>query len=196
MIEYPIAVSVPEPEKLSRWKVLFKWWLLTVPHLVALALLWAVTLIVILIALPAILFTGRYPRRLFKFVVGANRWGFRVAVYAALLRDEYPPFSFSAPYPAIFEAQYQEHFSRWKVLVKWWLLVVPHYLLLYLMYKPLLLLVLFQGIFILFRGHHHSRIFQLTRGVLCWYARVSAYITLLTDKYPPFSLKESSYLNE
>ncbi len=193
MIDYPIAVSVHEPERLSRSKVLFKWWLFIIPHLVALALLWVGMLVATILALLAILFTGKYPRRLFDFVVGVNRWGFRVAVYAALLRDEYPPFSFSASYPAVFEAVYPERLSRWGVLVKWWLLVLPHYLLLYLLYKFLLLLVLFEGVFILFKGRPHSQVFYLVRGVLCWYARVGAYITLLTDKYPPFSLKESSH---
>ena len=193
MINYPISVSVPEPQRLSRWRVLFKWWLFIIPHLVALALLWVVMLIATVAALLAVLITGRDPRRLFDFVVGVNRWGFRVAVYAALLRDEYPPFSFSASYPAAFEATYPESLSRRLVLVQWWLLAVPHYLLLYLLYKLLLLLVLLLGVFILFKGRPQSQIFNLVRGILCWYARVGAYITLLTDEYPPFSLNESSY---
>ncbi|MSQ15373.1 MAG: DUF4389 domain-containing protein [Dehalococcoidia bacterium] len=191
MINYPISVSIPEPQRLSRWRVFFKSWLFIVPHLVALALLWVAMLMATAVALPAVLVTGRYPRRLFDFVVGVNRWGFRVAVYAALLRDEYPPFSLGGPYPATFEVVYAERLSQRLGLVKWWLLAIPHYLILYLLYKLLLLLVLFLGIFILFKGRPHSQTFSLVRGILCWYARVGAYVTLLTDEYPPFSLQES-----
>jgi len=78
---------------LNRWLPLVKW-LLAIPHYIALIVLFVATIVVVVIAWFAILFTGRYPRALFDFVVGVGRWGFRVQAYAFLLvTDRYPPFS-------------------------------------------------------------------------------------------------------
>jgi hypothetical protein len=78
---------------LNRWLPLVKW-LLALPHYVALVFLFVVAVLAVLAAWFAILFTGRYPRGLFDFVVGVGRWALRVEAYAFfLLTDEYPPFS-------------------------------------------------------------------------------------------------------
>lgn len=84
----------PDVERdLNRWLPLVKW-LLAIPHYVVLVVLFAVAAVAVLIAWFAILFTGRYPRGLFDFVVGFGRWGLRVNAYAFLLvTDRYPPFS-------------------------------------------------------------------------------------------------------
>lgn len=72
-------------------------WLLAIPHFIVLALLTIAAILCTIIAWLAILFTGRYPRSLFDFVVAVFRWGVRVAAYAFLLTtDTYPPFSLSA----------------------------------------------------------------------------------------------------
>ncbi len=87
-IAYPDA-----PTDLNRWLPLVKW-LLAIPHLVILAFLSLAAFVCVVIAWFAILFTGRYPRGLFDFVVGVGRWGVRVTAYAFLLTtDRYPPFS-------------------------------------------------------------------------------------------------------
>ncbi len=78
---------------LNRWQPLVKW-LLAIPHFVVLVVLAAGALVAIVIAWFAILFTGRYPRALFDYVVGVGRWALRVNAYAFLLvTDRYPPFS-------------------------------------------------------------------------------------------------------
>ena len=87
-IDYPdVALD------LNRWLPLVKW-LLAIPHYLVLVVLWFVAVLAIIVAWFAILFTGRYPRSLFDFVVGVGRWTLRVNAYAFLLvTDQYPPFS-------------------------------------------------------------------------------------------------------
>ena len=103
--EYPstdedqaVHIEIPYPDAkqdLNRWLPLVKW-LLAIPHYIILFFLGIAAIVSVVIAWFAILFTGRYPRGLFDFVVGVFRWCLRVAVYAFLLTtDRYPPFSLS-----------------------------------------------------------------------------------------------------
>ena len=87
-------IDYPDVEQhLNRWLPLVKW-LLAIPHFIVLAVLVVVAIFAIFIAWFAVLFTGRYPRALFDYVVGVGRWGLRVQAYATLLvTDQYPPFS-------------------------------------------------------------------------------------------------------
>jgi len=88
-----LQIERPDGERLSRWLPLVKW-LLAIPHLIVLAFLGIAAFFVVVFAWFAILFTGRYPRGAFGFVVGVMRWGLRVTCYAVLLTtDRYPPFS-------------------------------------------------------------------------------------------------------
>lgn len=90
-IDYPDAEHT-----LHRWLPLVKW-LLVLPHLIVLAFLGIGAAVAVVIAWFAILFTGRYPRPLFDFVVGVGRWVLRVEAYATLLvTDRYPPFRLAA----------------------------------------------------------------------------------------------------
>ena len=103
--EYPstdedqaVHIEIPYPDaknELNRWLPLVKW-LLAIPHGIILFFLWIAATVCVVIAWFAILFTGRYPRGLFDFVIGVCRWSLRVMVYAFLLTtDRYPPFSLS-----------------------------------------------------------------------------------------------------
>jgi uncharacterized protein DUF4389 len=93
-----VQLEIPYPDAqrdLNRWLPLVKW-LLAIPHYIVLLFLWLAALVVVIIAWFAILFTGRYPRGLFDFVLGVLRWGNRVVAYAFILvTDEYPPFRLS-----------------------------------------------------------------------------------------------------
>jgi hypothetical protein len=93
-----LRLDIPYPDArtdLNRWLPLVKWFL-AIPHYIVLAFLGLAAFVSVVIAWFAILFTGRYPRGLFDFVVGVGRWGVRVSSYAFLLAtDRYPPFSLS-----------------------------------------------------------------------------------------------------
>jgi hypothetical protein len=96
--EQAVHIEIPYPDAkadLNRWLPLVKW-LLAIPHYIVLIFLGIAALVVVMIAWFAILFTGRYPKGLFDFVVGVMRWSLRVNAYAILLTtDEYPPFALS-----------------------------------------------------------------------------------------------------
>ena len=128
---FPLRLTGELDPKVSRWQWLFKL-LLAIPHFIVLFVLWIGFVLSTVVAGVAILFTGRYPRRIFDFNVGVLRWSWRVGfyTYSALGTDKYPPFSLGddPAYPARLEVDYPERLSRGLVLVKWWLLAIPHYL--------------------------------------------------------------------
>ena len=93
--EQAVHIDIRYPDvqdDLNRWLPLVKW-LLAVPHVIVLIVLWVAVVVVVIVAWFAILFRGRYPKRIFDFVVGVMRWSLRVEAYALLLTtDRYPPF--------------------------------------------------------------------------------------------------------
>jgi hypothetical protein len=209
----PVRLTGRLDAPVSRWLWLVKW-ILLIPHLIVLAVLWLAFGVVTIIALFAILFTGRYPRSLFGFNLGVLRWTWRVNYYgySALGTDRYPPFTLGPEpdYPATLEIDHPEHLSRGLVLVKWWLLAIPQYLVLGIIGGGLFvgftfaawwavsvpaggligLLVLFAAVAILFTGSYPTGIFDLVVGLNRWVYRVVAYASLMRDEYPPFRLDQ------
>jgi hypothetical protein len=194
---YPIRIEGRLDDPLSRWRWLVKW-LLALPHYVVLLFLWLAFIVMSIVAFFAILFTGCYPRGIFDFNVGVLRWTWRVSFYSynALGTDRYPPFTLGpAPdYPATLEVDYPERLSRGLVLVKWWLLAIPQYLILAAFAGGatsgglVALLVCIAGVALLFNRTYPRGIYDFVMGMNRWGFRVVAYAALMTDKYPPFRL--------
>ena len=204
---YPLRLTGELSPRLSRGLWLVKW-LLAIPHYLVLLPLWIAFLGVSLVAFFAILITGRYPRRLFDFNVGVMRWSWRVGFYSysALGTDKYPPFTLKdvPDYPARLEVEYPASLSRRLVLVKWWLLALPHYLVVGFFVGAAWvatgsewmwgsgglvgLLVLFAGVVLLFTGRYPKSLYDFVLGMNRWVFRVGAYAALMTDAYPPFRL--------
>jgi uncharacterized protein DUF4389 len=194
---YPVRVEGKLDPHLSRWLWLVKW-LLAIPHFIVLLFLWIAFIVLSIVAFFAILFTGRYPRSIFDFNVGVLRWTWRVSFYSynALGTDRYPPFTLGPEpdYPATLEVEYPERLSRGLVLVKWWLLAVPQYLIVAAFAGGassgglVTLLVCIAGLALLFTRSYPHGIFDFVMGLNRWGLRVVAYAALMTDEYPPFRL--------
>lgn len=207
---YPMRFDGVPDAHLSRWLWLVKW-LLALPHWLILSVLWVVFGVLTFVAGVAILFTGRYPRGIFDFNLGVLRWTWRVAFYALVLgTDKYPPFSLDPDpdYPAELEVDYPERLSRGLVLVKWWLLAMPHYIIvsvfgggltpwtwdwngdqpgrLVLNVGLIGFLVLVAAVLLVFGRGYHRGIFDIVMGMERWTFRVVAYAALMRDEYPPF----------
>jgi hypothetical protein len=184
----PTQFDVEYPEELSRLLIFVKW-LLVIPHLFILYALGVVHTVITLIAFFAILFTTRYPEGLFKIALGVLRWQANVSAYVLLQRDEYPPFSWDAgEYPVTLEVEYPESLNRWAPLYKW-LLAIPNMIVLMVLGFVAFILVFFSWFAILFTGKFPSGLFDFVVGTQRWSLRLNAYIYLMRDEYPPFSLK-------
>jgi Domain of unknown function (DUF4389) len=211
---YPVRIEGQLDTGLSRWLWLVKW-ILAIPHYIVLAFLWLTLLVLTIVAFFAILITGRYPRGIFDFNVGVLRWTWRVAFYSygALGTDRYPPFTLDdvPDYPARLEVAYPEQLSRGLVLVKWWLLAIPQYLVTAIFLGGgsyaaaqvddwfwglgfetglIGILVLFAGVALLFTTRYPGGLFDFIVGLDRWVARVAAYVLLMRDEYPPFRLDQ------
>ena len=220
---YPINIrgELTIPPERGWWLIK---WLLAIPHWFLLIFLGIAFIVVAIIAFFAILFTGKYPKGLFDFNVGVLRWGWRVAFYSygALATDKYPPFSLEPDpnYPADLEIAYPEKLSRGLVLVKWWLLAIPHWIIVsffisgmtwqmregwdwtinghvYHMdrwqtspFGLIFFVAIFAGVCVLFMGKYPKDLFKLAIGLNRWTIRFVAYVSLMTDAYPPFRLEE------
>jgi hypothetical protein len=208
---YPVQLTAWRDEPLSRWLWLVKWFLL-IPHCLVLLLLYVGYLAVTVVAFIAILVTGHYPRWAFGYTVGVLRWSWRVQYYGygALATDRYPPFTLTdvPDYPARLDISYPEHPSRGKALVQWWLLPIPHFIVLAILLGAqastsdgsweqgsnvpglIGLLTLVAGLALLFTATYPAGLWRLLVGLNRWVYRVVAYASLLTDRYPPFRMDQ------
>jgi hypothetical protein len=139
-----------------------------------------------------ILFREKYPRWWYDWNLELLRFTNRVGTYLALMSDRYPSTDehqwvrLDFPYPDA-----KRDLNRWLPLVKW-LLAIPHYIVLAILYLVLILMVIGAWFAILFTGRYPRGIFEFVEGVIRWHNRVVGYaLILVTDRYPPFSFRQS-----
>ena len=203
---YPVQLSVDYPEARNRLSALVRI-ILAIPILVIFTLIggpfttgvpdideYLVPLVPVLgggvLWLPIllmILFRKKYPRWWFDWNLELNRFSTRVSAYVMLLRDEYPStdekqaVSVDIEYPDV-----ESQLNRWLPIVKW-LLAIPHYIVLTVLWVAVLAATIIAWLAILIVGQYPRAIFEFVEGTLRWTLRVVAYAFLLTtDRYPPF----------
>lgn len=213
-LPYPARLNIDYPGSLNRVSTLFRliW---AIPIVVILALLTAtasdtVTVItdsgevvsritttglgiaggLFVATMLMIVFRQRYPRWWFDFSLALNRFSNRVGAYMGLLTDRYP--STEAEQSVHLDLDYpnvEQDLSRWMPLVKW-LLAIPHYIVLAVLSVGAVFAIVIAWFAILITGRYPRALFDYVVGVGRWALRVQAYSTLLiTDRYPPFSLR-------
>ena len=136
-----------------------------------------------------ILFRQKYPRWWFDWNLELQRFSNRVGVYLALMGDHYPSTDeeqsvhLTYTYPDA-----RNDLNRWLPLVKWFL-AIPHYIVLFFLWIAAVVVIIVAWFAILFTGRYPRGMFDFVEGVIRWTNRVTGYAyTLVTDRYPPFSL--------
>ena len=206
---YPARIDIDYPEKLSRLSTLFRF-ILIIPIAIILSLLTATgnetvvsvtgevatrsvggiaSALFIATAL-MIIIRRRYPRWWFDFAREMERFGARVGAYLFFLTDLYPStvdeqtVHLEIDYPDV-----ENDLNQWMPLVKWFL-AIPHYIVLAVLAAIAVVLIAISWFAILFTGRYPRPFFNFVVGVARWALRVQVYaILLVTDQYPPFSLK-------
>jgi hypothetical protein len=199
MDAYPLTFDVTPPEgPRNRLTSAFRI-ILAIPHLLIVGgpgvgwgannntgVFGGVAAIVSVIAWFAILFTGKFPRGLWDLSHMYMRWRARAIAYMALLRDEYPPFGDDA-YPVEFRLDYPEARSRWTVAFRL-ILAIPQLIVFFFVGLVWFITAVIGWFAILFTGRYPEGLWQFGVGVQRWSLRLQAYLLLLRDEYPPFSL--------
>jgi hypothetical protein len=188
---YPIDLEFNRDLDVANWRPLVNW-LLAIPHWIVLYLLGIVAFVLWIVSLFTVLFTQRNPFLGFQTMYLRYYW--RVASFAGFMRNEYPPFDFATsddavvPDAAVVTVEDPGDMNRFLGFVKW-LLAFPHYIVLWLLEIAVFVVLVIQFFVVLFTGKWNGPMREFVVGVARWYTRVHAYVFLLTDKYPPFSLQ-------
>jgi hypothetical protein len=185
--DYPVWGDVDHQPEYTRLMPLVKW-LLAIPHYIVLFFLAIAAFFVVIISFFAVIFTRRYPRGLFDFLVGVIRYGWRVTSYVLLMVDPYPPFKLEDDpgFPARMRIDYpEEGVDRWRPVVHW-LLAIPYLLVANVLQQLAHLITVFAFFTILFTKRYPEGMFQLVVVALRWQIRGLSYALWMTTRYPPF----------
>jgi hypothetical protein len=187
---YPVDLQVDPPQPQSRLTVFFRP-LLAIPHSIIVGVLAQYALpVVALIAWFAILFTGRFPAGLCEFTAGVIRWQARANGYTYLLTGVYPPFALDEQpgYPVRTAITPQiENRNRLTTFFRIFM-VIPHFIVLMFVGIAAVVVLIISWFAALITGAVPVGMHNFLAGTLRWSTRVTAYLFLLTDEYPPFSL--------
>lgn len=191
---YPARFAIEPAERVANWRPLVHW-LLAIPHLVIVNVLGTVSEVLAVVSWFAIVFTGKLPAGLASFQTMYARYAVRTGTYAAFLREEYPPFTFETTSadpgddPRLrvdFEPVLED---RNRVTTGFRLiLAIPHFIVLALLSIAAVVVIIIGGFAVLFTGRWPDGLRGFVVGVGRYWVRFQAYIVLLTDEYPPFSV--------
>jgi hypothetical protein len=192
---YPATLEVDRAERIANWRPIVQW-LLAIPHLAIINVMQDLSGVVAIISWFAILFTGKLPEGLANLQCLIVRYGNRTYAYAGFLREEYPPFTFEtdAPadpgsYPPVRTGFVPELENRNRLTTAFRIiLVIPHVIVLVLLAVAAVVAWVIALFAVLFTGRWPEAMRTFVVGVMRWGTRVYAYLLLLTDQYPPFSL--------
>jgi hypothetical protein len=186
-MSYPVSFEADYVEQRNRLTAFFRL-ILLIPVAIVLYIFGIVASIAIVIAWFAIVISGRYPKGLYEFVAGFNRFVARVTAYGVLLCDQYPPFNGTADasYPVRMEfAGPLESYSRLKTFLRI-VLAIPIMVLRYVMGLLLEIGAVAAWVVIVLTGKMPRGLFDLMVLANSYTARSDAYLYLLTETYPPF----------
>ena len=184
---YPIDLEIVRQEEYSRFLPLIKW-LLVLPHALVVGVLGFASSIVGLIGLVAVLFTGKWPRGMFDFVVGVLRWSMRVNAYALLMVDDYPPFTMDEDpaYPARIAVPYPEDgIANWRAIAHVFM-AIPYFIWMFFLAIGAAVVGFIAFFAILFTREYPAGMFNFVESVLRRQLRIGAYTYAMTERYPPF----------
>jgi hypothetical protein len=190
---YPVQLEFRADRHISQWRPLVQW-LLAIPHLMIASALQSLRQVLTLISLFTVLFTKRIPRPLFDSIVMSYRYEWRAISYALFMHEDYPPFDFEMSSDddgvethTSLHLTYPEDLARWKPLYKWFL-AIPHYFAVAGLFVASCLGIVAGFFAVLFTGRYPQGIRDFIVNAYRYGLRVQAYVGLLTDRYPPFSL--------
>ena len=188
--DYPVTIEADRQDEYSRFLPLIKW-LLLIPQAVVLFFVIIGALFVAFAAFFAVLFTGKYPRGMWGYMVGVQRWMLRVSAYSQFITDKYPPFSLQPEEGGTIRllAEYPEHVSRWRPFFAF-LIAIPYFIVAYVVMIIASICSFFAFFTILFTKNIPEGLFDLIRKGLLWQTRAGFYAYYLSVIYPPFDWDE------
>jgi hypothetical protein len=187
-----VVVDFLRSDEVARWRPLLNW-LLAIPQFIVVYLLNLVERALTLLSFFLVLFTKKIPDPIFDLRVMVYRYQWRVVTFAFFMRDEYPPFAFELSAlddgsdPARLSIERPGEMNRWLPLVKW-LLAIPHYIVLVILGIGAFFVWIIAFFAVLITGRYPRGLRDYVVGVVRWGQRVMAYVSFMTDVYPPFSL--------
>lgn len=190
---YPVQLEFHADLHITRWRPLVQW-LLAIPHLMIASALRSLREVLTLISFFTVLFTKQIPRPLFDAIAMTYRYEWRAMSYALFMHEDYPPFDFEMSSEddgleahSVLQLTYPEQLERWKPLYKWFV-AIPHYFVMAGLFVGAVLGIIAGFFAVVFTGEYPQGIRDYLVNAYRYALRVEAYVGLLTDRYPPFTL--------
>ena len=198
---YPVNVSYDRMASINRlWGIpligQMVRWIMLIPHFLILILVVLVAAPMTLVTWIPVLILGRFPGWGYRWIGGLMGWATRVQAYYQLLTPTYPPFSLAGEeHPVSVRFDEGVRINRlWGipligVLIRG-IMLIPHFIVLWALGLLVGILALFMWVPVLFLGRQADLMYTIVGGTTRWTFRVVAYLLLMVDRYPPFSLGE------